>query len=174
MFTPFGTPVETRFVKGAWFANRSMFRSGDGIVLPLELTMLGCHRVPWPNMDWLIQSRLRTALAVLMFAATLVVSIRILWDGVSKWVFEHTGLILGGGGGGGRVDQTTLAISALTALTGLLGTVSTLVLAWRTDRRSTAESRLKLVQMEQQILELERKLKSDGKDTATGTADGII
>jgi hypothetical protein len=46
----------------------------------------------------------------------------------------------------------------VTALGSIIGTISTVVLAWRTDRRTAKEAELKLVQLQQQIKELEIKL----------------
>jgi hypothetical protein len=49
---------------------------------------------------------------------------------------------------------------AVTAFGGLLATFSTAILAWRTDRRTAKESELKLIQLQQQITELEGKLRT--------------
>ena len=48
----------------------------------------------------------------------------------------------------------------VTAVGSVLGTFSTVFLAWRADRRTAKESDLKLVQLQQQIKELELKLKA--------------
>jgi hypothetical protein len=39
-----------------------------------------------------------------------------------------------------------------------MGTVSTMYFSWRTDRRTARESDLKVIQMQQQIVELQTKL----------------
>ena len=46
----------------------------------------------------------------------------------------------------------------ITAVGSVVGTISTMVLAWRADRRTAKEAELKLVQLQQQIRELELKL----------------
>jgi membrane protein YqaA with SNARE-associated domain len=54
-------------------------------------------------------------------------------------------------------------IALTTAIGSVLGTISTIILAWRVDRRTAKESELKLVQMQQQIKELEDKLSQQVK-----------
>jgi hypothetical protein len=49
-------------------------------------------------------------------------------------------------------------VALVTAIGSVLGTISTIILAWKADRRTAKESELKLVQMQQQIKELEAKL----------------
>ena len=97
---------------------------------------------------WLTKSRLRTALAMLFFVILFVVS---------------SGLLLANAG-----IETLGGSSELVALTGMvtavgsvIGTISTVLLAWRADRRTAKESELKLVQLQQQIKELELKLKGN-------------
>lgn len=57
------------------------------------------------------------------------------------------------------------AATIVTAIGGVIGTISTVILAWRADRRTAKESELKakeselkLVQLHQQIKEMELKL----------------
>jgi hypothetical protein len=54
-------------------------------------------------------------------------------------------------------------LHVVAAITGMVGTISTVVLAWRTDRRTAKEADLKLVQLQQQIREHELKLISATK-----------
>jgi hypothetical protein len=49
-------------------------------------------------------------------------------------------------------------ISLATMLISFMGTVSTMYFSWRTDRRTARESDLKVIQMQQQIVELQTKL----------------
>lgn len=53
------------------------------------------------------------------------------------------------------------ALPLLTGFVSIVGTTSTVVLAWRADKRSTAESQLKVQQLEQQIAELSKKLQPE-------------
>jgi|SRR5450631_3223290 hypothetical protein len=95
---------------------------------------------------WMTRSRLRTALALLFFLSLFGLSL--------KWMFprhvtpppvENPEFLPDSAKGGHELLPT------LTAFVSLVGTVSTVILAWRADRRATKESNLKLMQLEQQI-----------------------
>jgi preprotein translocase subunit SecY len=90
--------------------------------------------------SWITSSRFRTALAMLFFIFLFLISISF------AFVLDS------------RIAAITNTIGSVAALIGVLGTISTVILAWRADRRATKESDLKVVQMQQQIKELEIKL----------------
>jgi len=84
---------------------------------------------------WLAKSRLRTALTILFFAITFVLSVALSFYasyGSTTAISPSTDLIALAG--------------MVTAIGSLIGTISTVVLAWRTDRRAAKEAELKLVQ----------------------------
>jgi hypothetical protein len=51
------------------------------------------------------------------------------------------------------VAAATLAISTLALMVTVLGTASTVMLGWRDDKRQTAETKLKIEQLERQLAE---------------------
>lgn len=57
-----------------------------------------------------------------------------------------------------RSTQLIALTGMVTAVGSVVGTISTIILAWRADRRTARESELKLLQLQQQIRELELKL----------------
>ena len=59
-----------------------------------------------------------------------------------------------------REHEPGNGLSLLTSTAGLLGTISTLILAWRADRKATSEEALKLIQLQQQITELQNRLRA--------------
>lgn len=79
-----------------------------------------------------------------------------------------------GANGARLANAPTPITTTITALVGALGTMAALIFSWRSDRRATKEAELKVVQMEQQILELERKLKDSGSPKRIDTPDGLI
>jgi hypothetical protein len=99
---------------------------------------------------WITKTRLRTALVLVFFLVVLIVSLL---------------LIIG------FHDVATSGIGAVTAIISAAGTVSTVILAWRADRRSAKESDLKVIQMQQQIAELESKLKASQQALSPISAD---
>ncbi len=101
---------------------------------------------------WLAKSRLRTALAILFFWITFLLSVG-LFSLYNHPLFRSS-----------SSDLIALA-GMVTAIGSVIGTVSTVVLAWRTDRRTAKEAELKLVQMQQQIKELETKLATSSQAT---------
>lgn len=56
-----------------------------------------------------------------------------------------------------------------TAFVSLVGTLSTIVFAWRADRRAEREGAMKLIQMQQQIRELENRLSESGQGRSSAT-----
>ena len=100
---------------------------------------------------WITNSRLRTALAILFFCFLFALSIALIF---SESVFGSSlGVALSPPG-------LTPIVGLLTAVASLVGTISTVLLAWRADPRTAKESDLKLIQLQQQIVELQLKLKS--------------
>jgi len=55
-------------------------------------------------------------------------------------------------------------VASMTAVASLIGTFSTMILAWRADRRATKEAMLKTQQIQQQIVELQMKLNSPSNE----------
>jgi membrane protein implicated in regulation of membrane protease activity len=112
-----------------------------------------------PNMfRWITQSRLRTALAILFFCLVLAISIPL------ALVTFFADVAIAGPG-------NIVGIAGLvTAFASLIGTISTVILAWRADRRTAKESSLKLSQMQQQITELELKLKAPSANQHTSAS----
>jgi hypothetical protein len=135
---------------------------------------------------WITKSRFRTAVAVLAFFSVFLVSASVTAIGyfssarplasAPPSVEEEghaggrSGGHVGGGGGGGGPQGLGSTYSALnivapiTTLIAALGTISTMILAWRTDRRTAKESDLKIIQMQQQISELQSKLMASPPD----------
>lgn len=99
--------------------------------------------------QWIGQSRLRIALAMLFFCGLLVLSLPALFLSV----------LAGGSNGGAGALEPLLALIGV--LVSIIGTVSTVILAWRTDRLTATESELKVLQMQHQIDELQRRLNAD-------------
>ena len=104
---------------------------------------------------WITKSRLSTALAIVFFLLVFFVSSVIV---VRAALFDATWA-------GGAPDHGNL-LPVITGFISAIGTVSTVILAWRADRRSAKESNLKMIQMQQQIAELQLKLNSS-KDGMT-------
>ncbi|HSY36312.1 MAG TPA: hypothetical protein VK814_11230 [Acidobacteriaceae bacterium] len=99
---------------------------------------------------WTTQSRLRTALAIIFFVALFAVSVVLL-----AWSFAfHATAFPGPFGSSGLTG--ILGLTA--AVVSILGTISTVILAWRADRRTAKESDLKVIQLQQQIAEMQEKL----------------
>jgi hypothetical protein len=88
-------------------------------------------------LTWITKSRFRTAIAILLFLGLFIVS-------AFYFFLLH--------------DSSTAGISLITGIVSAIGTISTVILAWRADRRSARESDLKMIQLQQQIAELQRKL----------------
>jgi hypothetical protein len=63
------------------------------------------------------------------------------------------------------VAAATLAISTLALIVTALGTASTVMLGWRDDKRQTAETKLKIEQLERQLAEAKAE-RSKTLDTA--------
>jgi uncharacterized membrane protein YidH (DUF202 family) len=99
-------------------------------------------------LQWITKSRLRTALAILIFIIAFAISIPLILQGFSADLAPSNG------------QKITILVGIITAFVSAIGTVSTVILAWRADRRSTRESDLKILQMQQQIAELETKLRT--------------
>jgi hypothetical protein len=106
---------------------------------------------------WITKSRLRTALAILFFCLAFVISIPLV-----LFTFAADAHVVGVGNFVGIAGMVTAIVS-------LIGTVSTVILAWRSDLRTAKESVLKLTQMQQQITELELKLKKSAASQHTPT-----
>jgi hypothetical protein len=101
---------------------------------------------------WITKTRLRTVLALLIaiFGPTLFV---LVFGPIWKGIFPNSG-----------PDNSSLSLKSdnvviVTSITTVCATISTAILAWRADRRATEESRLKNLQLQQQIIELQKKLK---------------
>jgi hypothetical protein len=84
---------------------------------------------------WITKSRLRTSIAIVLFGFLFIA-------GVVIDVVTHP-------------SQAAVVTSLVTTIVSAVGTISTVFFAWRTDRRTAKESELKLIQMQQQILELQ-------------------
>lgn len=56
------------------------------------------------------------------------------------------------------VAATTLAISTLALIVTALGTASTVLLGWRDEKRQTAETKLKIEQLERQLAEAKAEM----------------
>jgi hypothetical protein len=95
--------------------------------------------------QWIAKSRLRTALAILFF---------LLLSGLPRALQRLEREILLGPGTPPVDHVLNIAVGIISSV----GTISTVILAWRTDRRSAKEADLKLIQLQQQIIELQRKL----------------
>jgi hypothetical protein len=125
----------------------------------------------------LAKSRLRVAVAMLFFLVVFLVSVARTGPGPATREIPS--------GTAGRVlselekrqipppENRSFAINAtialITAIISGLGTISTLVLAWRADKRASKESELKVTQLQQQVLELQLKLE-DAKPRSQGPA----
>jgi|SRR5271157_594935 len=95
---------------------------------------------------WLTKSRLRTALAVLFFCLAFAISLPLIF-----LAFVADVRLVG-------PAQIVPITGLVTAFVSLIGTISTVILAWRADRRTAKESELKLIQLQQQIAELQGRL----------------
>jgi hypothetical protein len=107
---------------------------------------------------WLTKSRLRTALVTLGFFTVFLISFgfAIFWPLLHPHVFSagatpHSAP-------SGFLQALTAYVPSITAIVTAIGTISTLILAWRTDRRTAKESELKMIQLQQQIAEMQIKL----------------
>jgi uncharacterized membrane protein (DUF106 family) len=95
---------------------------------------------------WITNSRLRTAFAILFFVAVLLLSSFL--------------AVLGSWGLHQDYSAIPVIIGLVTAAVSLIGIISTLVFAWRADRRMIGEPDRKLCELHKQISELQRKLEN--------------
>jgi hypothetical protein len=114
---------------------------------------------------WLTDSKFKVAMTTLIFFVVFTFSvINILEKERQEW------------GGSGQQhqqahdqDQTASPLTYLSTVIGLFGTLSSVALAWRSDRRTARESDLKMTQLRQQIAELELEIKA----TQPGPAEPV-
>jgi len=109
---------------------------------------------------WITKTRLRTVLAMLVAIfgpAILVAAIYFLWGLISHNAGPAAET-------GGELSASSSSIAAvvlvLTSITTVCGTISTVILAWKADRRASEEAHLKNLQLQQQIIELQQRLES--------------
>ena len=100
---------------------------------------------------WISKSRLRIALAILGCVFALILSVLLIIAGLSADLLPANG------------QRITALVGIITAFVSVFGTISTEILAWRADRRTARESDLKMVQLQQQIVELQMKLPVTGE-----------
>jgi hypothetical protein len=106
-------------------------------------------------LSWITKSRLRTAFAILFFVFLFLCSFGFAFLTLTAKSAPLTP----------QATDFTPYIALITAIGSVVGTISTIILAWRADKRSAKENEFKVVQMQQQILELERKLKAGPEST---------
>ena len=92
------------------------------------------------------QSRFKTAIAVLALALLFLVSLGI-WLSINFLAHAES-----------NTSNLLALASLLTAICTAGGTISTVILAWKADKRAALESGLKIAQLQQQIVDLYARL----------------